>query len=205
MILLSSWDDGANHDIRLAELLKKYNIPATFYIPYDWQNYCRMKGWVPCTEEEMQYIADNFEIGSHTITHPLLTQIDIKRAEKEIVGSKKLLEDKFGKPVTKFCYPRGYADRAIRDIVREHYEEARNTLVGSLEPPEDKAWTPTTVHVACQRKEYLGDHWLDFALAKLKTARKRKNAIYHIWGHSHEISKNDGWKALEYLFSEVSQ
>ena len=29
----SSWDDGKKSDLRLADLLKEYKIPAVFYIP----------------------------------------------------------------------------------------------------------------------------------------------------------------------------
>ena len=35
------------------------------------------------------------EIGSHTLTHPRLTQGSVQQAREEIIGSKKKLEDTF--------------------------------------------------------------------------------------------------------------
>lgn len=34
-IVTTSWDDGHPSDLKLAELLKRYDVPATFYIPID--------------------------------------------------------------------------------------------------------------------------------------------------------------------------
>lgn len=34
-IITTSWDYGRPLDLELAELLKRYDIPATFYIPID--------------------------------------------------------------------------------------------------------------------------------------------------------------------------
>ena len=33
VIITTSWDDGHSLDLKLAGLLQKYDIPATFYIP----------------------------------------------------------------------------------------------------------------------------------------------------------------------------
>ena len=33
ILITTSWDDGHPLDLRLAELLHKYDVPATFYIP----------------------------------------------------------------------------------------------------------------------------------------------------------------------------
>ncbi len=35
VIITTSWDDGHPLDLKLAELLQRYAIPATFYIPID--------------------------------------------------------------------------------------------------------------------------------------------------------------------------
>jgi peptidoglycan/xylan/chitin deacetylase (PgdA/CDA1 family) len=59
------------------------------------------------------------EIGSHTLTHPRLTQISPSQAREEISDSKKKLEDIFGIAVEHFCYPYGDWNPAVRDIVAE--------------------------------------------------------------------------------------
>ncbi|ODS33762.1 MAG: putative polysaccharide deacetylase [Candidatus Scalindua rubra] len=55
-----------------------------------------------------------FEIGPHTINHRVLSFLDIKEAEREIVGSKNILERELGHNIDLFSYPEGQ---------REHYNE----------------------------------------------------------------------------------
>lgn len=56
-------------------------------------------------------------IGAHTMTHPWLTRISRADAREEITASKKLLEDRFGRPIDHFCYPYGDYNEAILDLV----------------------------------------------------------------------------------------
>lgn len=202
MKILTSWDDACVLDMQLAELLDKYSLPATFYVPAFWESYATYKNWKPLSRDEVMYLSDKFEIGSHGLTHALLTQVPIQVAEYEIVQSKALLESLIGKRVTKFCYPRGYATEAIKRMVGSHYTIGRNTLVGSIEP-EVSVWQSTTVHVGYNRKEYNGLHWYDYAIKMLERARAKKDATFHIWGHSHEIDRNNGWDALDRLMAEM--
>jgi peptidoglycan/xylan/chitin deacetylase (PgdA/CDA1 family) len=65
------------------------------------------------------WLASGQEIGSHTLTHPRLTQISPLQAREEIFASKKKLEDAFGKAIEHFCYPYGDWNPEIREIVRE--------------------------------------------------------------------------------------
>lgn len=47
------------------------------------------------------------EIGAHTVTHPILTRLDPEAARREIVESKRALEEMIGARVTAFAYPNG--------------------------------------------------------------------------------------------------
>jgi peptidoglycan/xylan/chitin deacetylase (PgdA/CDA1 family) len=66
-----------------------------------------------------EWLAEGQDIGSHTLTHPRLTQLSVERARTEIFDSKKLLEDRFGREIRHFCYPYGDYNSAIRDLVGE--------------------------------------------------------------------------------------
>jgi peptidoglycan/xylan/chitin deacetylase (PgdA/CDA1 family) len=78
-----------------------------------------------------EWLAAGHEIGSHTITHPFLTRINLNKAREEIFVSKKKLEDRFGRPVRHFCYPYGDWNPAVRDLVIEAgYETACTTEFG---------------------------------------------------------------------------
>ncbi len=70
-------------------------------------------------------------IGSHTRTHPRLTQLTPSAAREEIFASKKSLEDRFGVAIEHFCYPYGDWNDAVRELVREAgYKTACTTQPG---------------------------------------------------------------------------
>jgi peptidoglycan/xylan/chitin deacetylase (PgdA/CDA1 family) len=74
-----------------------------------------------------EWLSLGFEIGAHTLTHPLLPAIPIAAAKNEIIGSKKKLEDLFGIPVKHFAYPYGGYNNAILDLVGEAGFETATT------------------------------------------------------------------------------
>jgi peptidoglycan/xylan/chitin deacetylase (PgdA/CDA1 family) len=64
-----------------------------------------------------------FEIGAHTVTHPILTKSSLEVAAREIAASRKILQDITGRDVTSFAYPNG---RPNRDYGRAHVEMVRD-------------------------------------------------------------------------------
>jgi peptidoglycan/xylan/chitin deacetylase (PgdA/CDA1 family) len=64
-----------------------------------------------------EWLAAGHDIGSHTLTHPFLTQLQPKQAKEEIQASRKKLEDLFGRPIEHFCYPYGDWNESVRDLV----------------------------------------------------------------------------------------
>jgi peptidoglycan/xylan/chitin deacetylase (PgdA/CDA1 family) len=65
----------------------------------------------------------NIRFGSHTVTHPILTQIPLSQAKTEIMNSKKELERKLGQPITTFAYPNGLREDfnpEIMDILAQN-------------------------------------------------------------------------------------
>jgi peptidoglycan/xylan/chitin deacetylase (PgdA/CDA1 family) len=63
------------------------------------------------------WLAAGHEIGSHTLTHPHLSQLSRDDARREITESRKKLQDLFGVPVEHFCYPFGDFNDTVRDLV----------------------------------------------------------------------------------------
>jgi peptidoglycan/xylan/chitin deacetylase (PgdA/CDA1 family) len=64
-----------------------------------------------------EWLAAGHDIGAHSKRHPRLTTLDRERAKEEITGSKKTLEDLFGREIRHFCYPYGDWNRDVRDHV----------------------------------------------------------------------------------------
>ncbi len=81
--------------------------------------------------EVRTWLSTGQAIGSHTLTHPRLSQVPLANAREEITASRKILEDCFGVPVLHFCYPYGDFNDAVRDLVIEAgYQTACTTATG---------------------------------------------------------------------------
>lgn len=46
-------------------------------------------------------------IGAHTLSHPMLAKTDVVVARREVIGSRRVLEARLGRPVRHFAYPVG--------------------------------------------------------------------------------------------------
>jgi peptidoglycan/xylan/chitin deacetylase (PgdA/CDA1 family) len=54
---------------------------------------------------------------AHTLTHPNLMAVSAREAQREISGSKAVLEARLGRPVRGFCYPAGVYGARERSLV----------------------------------------------------------------------------------------
>lgn len=76
-------------------------------------------------------------IGSHTMTHPILTSLSAEETEAETRDSRVVLEKRLRREVSMFCYPNGDLNDGALDSARRHYRSAVTTDVGRLEGEVD--------------------------------------------------------------------
>jgi peptidoglycan/xylan/chitin deacetylase (PgdA/CDA1 family) len=62
---------------------------------------------------------NNISFGSHSINHPILTQLDETEAKKEIFDSKREIEKKLSRTVLAFAYPNGDLNDLVKDLVKK--------------------------------------------------------------------------------------
>ena len=186
--IVFSFDDGARQDLKLANLLLKYKLPAIFYIPTTTE----------LKTEEIMELSKHFEIGGHTFSHPEnLRDLNDEWAYDDIYANKKWLEDIIGDKITKFCYPSGrYDDRIIKQVKRAGFKEARTTLVLHTEFPENKFKTHPTIHIYPNRKEYKGQKWSELAIEYFGKVME-EGGRFEMFGHSWEIDKFGLWEEFE--------
>jgi len=78
------------------------------------------------------------EIGSHTLTHPILTGLGDERLREEVGQSRDRIQSELGRKVETFCYPNGDYDlRTQREVARAGYECAVSTDVGLNDERDD--------------------------------------------------------------------
>ncbi len=56
------------------------------------------------------------EFESHTVTHPDLTQVNLKRLKAELFLSKAILEDRLGKEINYLSFPFGKYNKQVLDF-----------------------------------------------------------------------------------------
>jgi len=112
-----TFDDGWRDNYTDAfPILQEYGFTATIFLTVA---YIGEKKDYLTWEQVMEMKTAGFKFGSHTLTHPHLTQIPIERARREIMESKELLEDKISEEVGAFCYPYGDYNQDIVELVEE--------------------------------------------------------------------------------------
>lgn len=71
------------------------------------------------------------EIGSHTLTHPILTRLSDARLREEVDQSRDRIQNALGRKVETFCYPNGDYDlRTQREVALAGYRLAVTTDLG---------------------------------------------------------------------------
>lgn len=92
----------------IVNMHKKHEMPATFFIVADILNMSNKSMVKELLDDPL------FEIASHSYSHTVVLDHPIcgkaKDARKEIIGSKKMLEDIFGKEMVGFRTPCGYPE-----------------------------------------------------------------------------------------------
>lgn len=166
-----TFDDGfkETHDFA-APILGKLGFPATFFLVSGlmgatnrWdrttgcESECRLMNW----REAQHLLAAGFDLGSHTVNHPVLPELPNSRAVEEIHRSKQDIEAKLGVAIRHFAYPYGRFDQRIRDLVCEAgFEAACSTLSGFATQENDP--------FALRRIEVFGRDSVRLFLRKLK-------------------------------------
>ncbi|MGA1985508.1 MAG: polysaccharide deacetylase family protein [Candidatus Sulfotelmatobacter sp.] len=65
--------------------------------------------YAPCSWNELREMADSglVDIGSHTVTHPILASITDEESWHELTVSRAQIEEGLDRPVVSFCFPNG--------------------------------------------------------------------------------------------------
>ena len=70
-----------------------------------------------------QLVAQGFQLGSHTVSHPILSRLSEPELRSELETSKLMLEKEIGRPVTSLAYPNG-GDQDFNESVLRATQEA---------------------------------------------------------------------------------
>lgn len=110
-------------DLKIKEIAEKLKVkipelPTRDYAPMTWAQAAEMD-------------ANAVNIESHTVSHPILTNINQSRLDEELINSKRRLEEKLNRKIEHFCYPNGNLNANVRQSVEKAgYNSAVTTDYG---------------------------------------------------------------------------
>lgn len=166
-----SIDDGFRNNFTNAlPILKKYNVPAIFFVPSsligsDWEktaHYClnstRYNAVIEMLRKEdlKSIISDGYEIGSHSKTHLRFSAISNNKdiLKDEIIGSKNELEDMLNYDCKYISWPYGEKTdvntESLEIVKQAGYEACFGAYRGTVNPGSTSAFSIPRHHFEVQ-------------------------------------------------------
>ncbi len=205
-----SFDDGITQDIRMIELLNKYNLKATFNI----NSGLLASGGIIVREglriahykvypNQIKEIYEGHEVAAHTLTHPLLTKLSDEEVIKQVEEDRKVLSDMVGYEVVEMAYPGGGKnyDSRVAQVIKNNtnIKYARTTeLTKSFDRQKNLfEFLPNMYFLQFDDMMKMGEEFVSL--------NPDKPQIYYIWGHSYEMDYGaDYWVRLENFFKLIA-
>lgn len=205
-----SFDDAVTQDIRLIELLNKYNLKCTFNVNSELLS---KKGVLICNDkkishykvhyDDLKYIYEGHEIAVHTLTHPNLTQCDDLEVIRQVETDRLNLSQLVGYEVVGMAYPCGGVnnDERVAKIIKENtgVKYCRTITANNCFDIQENTYrfNPTVHCVNFQNMMKLGQEFVEL---KSETPK-----VFYVWGHSYEMDlESDYWVKLEEFFKLIS-
>ena len=213
-----SFDDGITQDLRVIEILKKYDVKCISFnintglygANWEWVGPAIGDPSIPhqrFTEEELKTgIYDGYEVLVHTLNHPSLKNYDKRpnQIKKEVGKDADNIEELTGVRPVGMAWPGGdteYTDKTI-ELVLENTDIrfARGTTsTYSFELPEYfMKWMPTCSAIDPQCLT-LAQQFID--------AECTEDMLFYVWGHAYELDLHNGqgYETFEQLVKMMSE
>ena len=147
---------------RALPILDAAGMPGTLFVPTDFPDRPGPMAWpgidqwldgphrdeLEClTWEELRGLADaGWEIGSHTCSHPRLTQLDDAMLAAELRASRRTCEERLERPCRSIAYPYGDVDDRVVAAAGEAGYEVGVALPARWHRPEPLRWPRVGVY-----------------------------------------------------------
>ena len=146
-----TFDDAFRSATSVLPTLQRLGVPATIFVCSDYADSGRALGVKellaevaahPAELETLRWdelralVEDGVEIGSHTASHPHLTELGDAELDRELSESRERIADELGRPCLYLAYPYGDEDRRVRAAARKAGYAAAFALPGAKSPAD---------------------------------------------------------------------
>ena len=198
-----SYDDGITQDIRLIELLNKYDLKCTFNLNSELlgKNGCLIRenkriAHYKVWPSDVKEIYAGHEVAVHTLTHPNLTTLEDAEVIRQVEQDRLNLSDLAGYEVVGMAYPCGGVnnDDRVAQLIKEHtgVKYSRTiTSVHNFDLQENLyRFNPSVYHLHMDKMMELARQFVELEPEEPK--------IFYIWGHSYEMDYDDSyWSQMD--------
>lgn len=205
-----SYDDGVTQDIRLVELLNKYNLKSTFNLNSELLNNKgiliregRRISHYKIHPDDVKSIYEGHEIAVHTLTHTNLTTVNDAEVIRQTEQDRLNLSELAGYEVVGMAYPCGGVnnDNRVAEILKmgTGVKYSRTITCNNSFDLQNNLYrfNPTTFHLDFDILMKLGEDFINL--------NSDKPQIFYIWGHSYEMDYYpDYWIKLEEFFKLIA-
>lgn len=138
--VILTFDDGyADAYSAVFPALRERGMAATFYVITDYLDKPKYMTW----EQVKEMAAAGMQIESHTLNHADLRKLSPDEQLRELVESKRVIEERLGTPVRHFCYPSGrYTEETLGLVKAAGYETATTVAPGVAKIGDDPYQLP---------------------------------------------------------------
>lgn len=203
-----SYDDGIEQDIKLIEILNKYNLKCTFNLNSDMLG-IKKRATIVGVEvdvnrvnaEDVRSIYKGHEIAAHTLNHPNLVDIEdeaeiIRQVEQDRVR----LSQIWGQEVVGMAYPMGGNDDRVAEIIRKNTGIKYSRTVSSNHLYDEQTnllrFNSTAYHI---------EKDLELTIDNFLALETDTPQLLYIWGHSYEFDVGlISWEKFERLCKKLS-
>lgn len=140
--IVVTFDDGFRNQMAAAKILEELGATATFFVisdvltGSDRGNFHGARWEFMDVQDALSLSERGFEVASHSRTHVDLSSIGAARVAEEIEGSKRILAEHLGVPVTSFSFPFGRFSRASLEVAEAAgYSAICTSRFGANRPP----------------------------------------------------------------------
>ena len=207
------WDDGVFTDIRLTQILRKYQAKATFnlcsgltydktvepyWFPFTRENPIAINSFYAgrVGKDRIREVYDGFEVASHCDKHENARTNTPEVFLEAALKSRRFLENIFQKECRGFAWPcGGYTDETVKLLKEAGFAYGRTT-----EYTDDVTSCPEPMLLKSSCHFMNGNFW------KLYNEAKNGSGVFYFWGHSYEMRDIEPlWRNFESMIAYISE